>query len=269
MKGVLIVALGNPLYVEYAVNLAASIRATSDVNITLIHSDNLTEINAGQKFAFHKRIVCPKEYYSSGSYVEAKLWADKLTPYEQTLLLDADTLCSPYKNVLDLMNELEGTEFKMICRGESNKSDFVQVEHIKKEFDLTKWYDLSSELIYFESTDIFESARAIYDELPNKCWYQRFANGQPDEPSLTIATIKKFDTIDTFMPSYWEYVSGVNLKNVDIYNKFYILSIGGNVIPPKTTKIYNEMVKYYQQKTGVHTFTLRAKSRVLKERKTI
>ena len=268
-RGILIMAIGDPLYVEYAVNLAASIRATSEEPITLVHSNNLTEINAGQKFAFHKRIECPKDYYQR-SKIEAKMWLDKLTPYDKTLFIDADTICTPYRNISDLFEELKGTEFKMICRGISDKSDFVEIPDMQRMFDIDQWNDLSSELIYFEKgTDIFEKGRYYYDQIEQGCWNRRFAGGVADEPALTVAVIKKFGIQSQWMPSYWEYVSGVNIKNTDIYSKFYIISVGGRSIPRKTTLMYNEMVKYYRQKTGIDTFTLREKSRVLKERKFI
>ena len=269
MRGIVIVAIGHPLYVEYATNLAASLRATCTEQITLVHSDNLTEINAGQKFAFHKRIKCPAEYYENG-LISVKLWLDKITPYDQTLFIDADTLATPYRNISELMDELSGTEFKMICRGESIKSDFVEVEDIKKLFDLTEWCDFSSELIYFEkATDIFEKARYYYSQIEGSIWYRRFADAQPDEPALSVAYLKKFGTQPKWLPSYWEFVSGVNYKNTDIYSQFYLISVGGRMTPRKTTQIYNEMVKYYRQKTGVDTFTLKEKQRILKERKLI
>ena len=102
-QGVLIIALGHRMYVEKAFNLALSIRATSpSMNITLVHSNNLSELSAQQRFIFNKLIECKSEYYTledgTKSYIKAKLYLDKITPYKRTLYLDADMIMIPYKN---------------------------------------------------------------------------------------------------------------------------------------------------------------------------
>lgn len=128
-QGVLILALGNRMYVEKAFNLALSIRATSPtLHITLVHSNNISELTVEQRFIFNKLIECNSDYYTlddnTKSYIKAKLYLDKITPYKRTLFLDADMIMSPYKTLDTLFDQLKGKEFTMICRGEDK--DFSQ-----------------------------------------------------------------------------------------------------------------------------------------------
>ena len=71
-----------------------------------------------------------------------------------------------------------------------------------------------------------------------------------------------------FNPSYWE-GSEKNFKNnVHIFNSFELLSIGGNKASNKVQAAYNNLIKWYNQKTGINTFIYESKTK-LKERKLI
>lgn len=276
-QGVLIIALGHRMYVEKAFNLALSIRATSpSMNITLVHSNNLSELSAQQRFIFNKLIECKSEYYTledgTKSYIKAKLYLDKITPYKRTLFLDADMIMSPYKNLETLFEQLNGKEFVMICRGEDKDfSQWVDAEEVCNNYNIQKYYDCSSELMYFESTDIFEDARIIHEEITQgKIWFRKFANGVPDEPPIIIAMLQKFGVPDQvpFKPTYWQPVEKT-IKDLDIWNNFYLLSMGGKVNDVRVVKVYNNIVKWYSDNVGVTSFKHTDKQAILAERKTM
>lgn len=275
--GVLILALGNRMYVEKAFNLALSIRATTpNTSITLVHSNNISELSVEQRFLFNKLIECNKEFYTfedgATSYIKAKLYLDKLTPYKRTLFLDADMIMSPYKTLDDLFTQLNGLEFAMICRGEDKDfSQWVDAEEVCKNYNIEKYYDCSSELMYFESTDIFEDARIIHEEITDgKIWFRKFANGVPDEPPIIIAMLQKFSKPFQvpFKPSYWQPVEKF-MKDLDIWNNFYLLSMGGKVAEKRIVGYYDNIVKWYSSKMGIASFKHTDKQAYLAERKTM
>lgn len=276
-QGVLILALGHRTYVEKAFNLALSIRATSPtMHITLVHSNNISELSAQQRFIFNKFIECKSEYYTlddgTKSYIKAKLYLDKITPYKRTLFLDADMIMSPYKTLDTLFEQLSGKEFVMICRGEDKDfSQWVDAEEVCNNYNIQKYYDCSSELMYFESTDIFEDARIIHEEITNgKIWFRKFANGIPDEPPIIIAMLQKFGIPDQvpFKPSYWQPVEK-HMKDIEIWNNYYLLSMGGKVNDVRIVKVYNNIVKWYSEHIGVTSFKHTDKQAILAERKTM
>lgn len=275
-RGVLILALGSTTYVKYALNLAVSIRKTSpDVAVCLVHSDNLHILEPSQRFYFNRLIKCPAEYYTSNgkiNYVKAKLFLDKLTPYDQTLFMDADTIVSPYKSVKSIFEKCEGNDFIMVCRGENiNSSEWVNRDEVMKAFELEKWYDCSSELMYFEQTNIFEDARNINKAFEDGSFYYRqFAGGVPDEASLVTAMLVNHGSpkFVPFKPTFWEAAEKSFAKSEMIFTTFEVLSIGGNVVSKHIENIYNLLIKWYKSNTGCNTFTYESKLR-LTERRTV
>jgi hypothetical protein len=275
--GVLILALGSRIYAEKAFNLALSIRATtSNLNITLVHSNNISELSPEQKFVFNKLIECDEAFYTlddgSKSYIKAKLYLDRITPYKKTMFLDADMIVSPYKSLNNLFEEVNGQEFAMICRGEDKDfSQWVDAEEVCGNYGIEKYYDCSSEFMYFESTDIFEDARIIYQEITEgKIWFRKFANGVPDEPPIIIAMLQKFKQPFKipFKPSYWHPVEKT-MSSVQIWNNYYLLSMGGKVNTDNVVKIYDNIVKWYSSKMGIPAFKHTNKQAFIAERKTI
>lgn len=259
-KGVVLLALGHPMYVNYALNLCVSLKFTSPgIKVTLIHSGNLSDLGAVEKFNFEKLIQCPESYYTTPqggiSYVQAKLYLDKLTPYDQTLFLDVDMIASPYKNIKTLFSQLEGKPFVIACRGkDSNTSDWVRPEEVKEEFGLAEYPDLSSEFMYFEKegSTVFEQARIVNEDLPGRVWVRPFAAGIPDEPCFTIAMgqlgIEQYQV--PFKPSYFSYVEP-DQNSEQIWSGYYFLSMGGKEAKKSIVNMYSNIVKYYAMKTGI------------------
>lgn len=275
-KGVLILALGSTTYVKYALNLAVSIRKTSpNIPVCLVHNGNIHILEPSQKFFFNRLIECPSEYYTTDgkiSYIKAKLYLDKLTPYDKTLFLDADTLVSPYKSVISLFEKCEGNDFVMVCRGENkDSSEWVNKDEVMKAFELEKWYDCSSEVMYFEKTNVFDDARNINKAFEQGSFYYRqFAGGVPDEASLVTAMLVNHGTpkFVPFKPTFWEAAEKSFVKSEEIFTTFELLSVGGNRVSKHIENIYNLLIKWYKSNTGCNTFTYESKMR-LQERRTV
>lgn len=276
-KGILLLALNDELYVKYAINLAISIKYNSpDISITLVHTNNLFRFTKNHLDLFDNLIECPSEYYKfkgNNSFIKPKLYLDLLSPYDETLFIDVDTIYSPYKKVENLFDQCKSKSFVMVCRGLNTKSsDWVNVDEIKEFYKLKQYYDCSSEVIYFKSsTTVFEKAREINKDFElNYIYYRSFANAIPDEPPLIIAMLKihKKPLLLPFTPTYWEGYEKNFKNNLHVFNNFELLSIGGNKSSNKIQSAYNNLIKWYQQKTGLTTFNYESKLK-LKERKII
>lgn len=285
-KGILLMALGDPrVYAYYAYNLAVSLKQCSpEVKIAIIYNGNsLTHLDSMELFHFDQKIVCPVEYYTHEGrteYIKAKLYLNKLTPFEETLFLDADMVFSPYKKVQSIWDDLANIDFTMACRGMSDvdagQSAWVNLSEVREYYGFDKWYDLSSEFIYFKDTPanekLFEDARDFYNhELLN---VREFAGGKPDEPFYCLAMLKNGIAPHKipYKPSYWEYANGKNgtyIKEQELWNNYYLLSMGGKMTSNRIEVIYNNIMKYYAHHKGVGYYNAIQKSKVLKERSLI
>lgn len=282
--GILILALGDPRYAEYAVNLAASIRYVQpETQIALVYTDSaMIDVTDVQKTLFNYRIHCPLEYYSfkeGTCYVKAKLFLNSLTPFKKTLFLDADIIWSPYHKPSNAVQIYKDRNFTIANRGlnsvNSGFSDWIDYDLIKTNFGIEKWYDLSSEWIYFDDSEsvnqLFESAREFYED--DKLICKAFAGGKPDEPALTLAMLKHDMRPHAipYYPTYWEPVQKIKPEQ-DIYKNYYAVSMGGKFSSERMTKVYNNLAKVASYHTGIPTFPMdyrKPKGKILKERELI
>jgi len=264
-KGVLLLAMGNPNWGKMAVNLAMSLRFTDpDIKITLAQTGNgAAQLGEFGKTLFDKIIeIDPKYYTKEGrtEYLKAKLAMYKLSPYAETIFLDADMVWHPKRSISLLFEELKDVDFTIANRGhislESDKlgDDFgiwASPKKIKKIFKFKegKYYNLSSEMVYFKKTKeiakLFADALKIYDR--NDYTYKLFNGAQPDELPITISMIKNeiYPHRDNFKPIYWESAEHRNLNGGGLYAEFWAYSMGGAFTQTRMKKIYNNLVQYY------------------------
>lgn len=248
-QGILLLALGQPHYGNYAANLAMSIKFNlPDMPIALLHDDNAIRHISGDKRIklFDQLVEVPKEIYQvngENRYIRTKNFLYSLTPFEETLFLDADIVLFP--NVADsiskLINELSEFDFSVSSRGfyeldklsDNTYSQWVKIEDVKKAYGLKKgrYYGLHSEFFWFKKTakndkffSLVESIAADFDSykvithdhsvhhsaisLINEVEVRRavFASATPDELpyAIAMAKMKQYPHRDNFTPIYWE-----------------------------------------------------------------
>jgi len=251
MKGILLVATNNGYYGQRAYNLAVTIKHKYDIPIALIYNhEGLSHLEERHKLMFDYLIECPEQYlYPNGVkdkfFIKVNL--DKLTPFKKTLYLDADTAWNAHKDPEELFKKLEGIPFTIANRGyESNYSMWVNVEEIKKQFSIEKYLDCSSEVMYFESGEVFEKAREVHAINFN---HRKIDASKPDEPCFAIAMelleIQPHEL--KWTPAYWYFAKGrTNISRGQIQNNYFIISAGGaydsNV--KHVEKIYTDYVQY-------------------------
>jgi len=286
-KGILLIAINHPYYGDMAYNLALSIKKNApNVNISILKDINgIRYLQPDQLEIFDKLITCPDEYTTfrgRKNYLKPKVYLNHFTPYDCTLYLDVDMILTPQKSIETLLNELEGVEFTMQNRGyldlskdvaEDTKSTiWAKDSDIKNEFNFKegKLYNLSSEVIYFENTKntkaLFIEAQKLFESPKVK--YVDFADGIPDELPFSIAMVikKMYPHQDNWRPIFWESFDRVQPQEKIIYQKYYGISLGGNIVPNYTRKIYLNLVSFYGMKTKK---PLKNKRDFLENRKTI
>ncbi len=271
MRGIIILALGHPYWGRWAYNLAMSIKYSSpDARITLLYAgDGKTQIR--DTSLFDKMIEVPNKYYLTDGrleYMKVKTALYKLTPYKETIYLDADTIWINSKTVDQLFTELESVDFTMANRGHmSLSSDILPEEfgvwaspsHIKDHFNFKegKFYNLSSELIYWKKdkkvAKLFADAFKLWDAPIN---HRTFNGSMPDELPFTISMIKNnlYPHQDNYKPFYWEAASKppLRLEGADL-KAYYAYSMGGHMAHPLMKKIYNNFVQFYCNQFNVMT----------------
>lgn len=276
MTGIVSVALKSHLYGRYAFNLCMSLKAIApDIPFTLVADEAaLADLTEGQKFFFDKIIPCPKKYcYDEGKLkpLLTKFHLHELSPYDRTLFLDADTILNVNANIYALFQELEGIGFTMANRGiDGGITDWVDKEYLQREFSPDKWYDLSSEVIYFEkgekSAKVFETARDYYDSKELNT--TRFAGDQPDEPFFALAmdNLKCYPHKDNWLPLYWRPQEKRAKTMLQVQSEYIGMSAGGRGLPKDQLKIYTQITNAVQAATGEILFSYLHKKNYLPER---
>ena len=273
-NGILIIATGSPYYGRMAYNLAVTIRRVSSMPIAVVHSGAaLNHLSEKQRSMFTELIEAKEEAF------KAKLDIFELTPFTNTLYLDADMAWLPEKTPEELFEKMKGRAFQCITEGyydyktSEDKSStayyfwcdpIVARDVYRLENTLPK---TRSEVIYFEkgARKIFADAKKVYNNP--KLNYKEFVKGVPDELAFNIALAKNNIQLENWQPSYWFGLSRKHISLSGLYNSFYLLSAGGHGADGTTKSLYNRVVAAACGKLGVqHLFPLVAKSSVMKER---
>lgn len=258
-RGIIILALKSPYYIRMAYNLAISLRQKQNghVNILLV-----TQEHVWKDLGFNQQWQFPKKKFLTDAEAQnpflTKLMLYDLSPFDETLYIDADTLWLPNKTVPSLFDELKEAEFAVANRGYlTAKSDYdwANMPDFIATTGKEKVIDVASEVIYFKKTEkvkeLFEEATTFY--LTNKIVNKFIGGHQPDEPAITYA-IEKTELLPhktPFLPSYWHrHNHQPPRRKEDMYNNYYLLSMGGSAVRDDIRKLYNGLLKHYANQLG-------------------
>jgi hypothetical protein len=279
LKGIVIIATSHPYYGKMAHNLAVTIRATgTQIPICVLHSGRgLSHLSEKQKTVFD--IV--KEIPADG--LIAKLHPE-FSPFQKTLLLDADMAWLPYRKPEQLFEELAGNKFTAITEG---FIDFDGVSDVNVKYpvwsDATatqkayglkgKMYQWRSEVVYFEKckevTAMYERANKIFKNP--KVEVTKFAEGIPDEFALSVAACQTQTEPHAYKwkVSYWfPIAAGRSASASAIGRDYYLLSVGGKSVGTTTRRMYDGIVGAAHYKLRMqYVFLLQSKINVMPERR--
>lgn len=274
--GVIIFALGHPYYGRYAYNLAITIKAVENIPIAIVHDDtSLGHLSEDQTGIFDHRILSDLKPGCA-----SKLHAYELSPFERTLLLDADMAWLPKRKPSDLFDQLNGIEFTGITEGSTTNPSghyffWAEVQDIRDTYNIDgvihQW---RTEVLYFERSEkcaaMFSGAIEIYkDHKLSKV--KTFAEGVPDELAINIsaAVHDVHPHVPNWSPSYWAQLHSNELPELNqLYTNYYTLSIGGNHTSENVKRVYNNIVKAQGMKLGLgFSFSAQSKHQFLPERR--
>lgn len=286
-KGILIVAVKSPYYGRMCYNLAVTIKAAEDTPIAVVYSGrSLNHLSEKQMDIFDHVIELPSDIPENCG---AKLWANVLTPFKQTLLLDADMLWLPKKKPSQLFEELSEYNFTGIAEGyydietQENKAhpqyffwaDPAEIAEVYK-VKTGKIYQWRSEVVFFKKADaIFNLAQKVFLN-PKLHSIKYYASGVADELGLNVAAAVKGINPHVFQwsPSFWDRMYGGQVPELGgLYSKYYLASFGSNWNGLQSQSLYNRLVKAACYKLGTekgikieHVFPLQSKKGILPER---
>lgn len=202
-KGIVIYAFKKPAYGKFAYNLAASIKFHSpELPICLIHDElALTHLSIEQKALFDTQIIIATEdLYDDRKFSpgKAKILGYKYFPYDQNMVIDADSLC--IQALEPLFDKYNKKPIYSQCSGtwteEANEwtCQWLPLTICKELFDLPKTYrlfEINSSFVLVrkckESEDFYNQAYQNYLKGVGHPKLGKWGGSFPDELALNIA----------------------------------------------------------------------------------
>ena len=268
-------ALKHPLYGRYAYNLALSIKsADMNVQVAVIADEAaLKHLHPGQRMIFDYIIPPTVE-----KPLVNKFYLAELSPFEETLFVDADMIFSPLADFNEFWRSMSTVDWTMANRGTDDLikgiSEWTTMEDIEEAYGgVNQWYDLSSEWIYFKKNDltytIFANAEMYYDE--NKLKVREFAGDRPDEPyfNLSLISVNHQPHLAPYQPTYWQPAMKGFPGVMAIKKGWMAFSLGGKLIPQQQQVVYDELAKNASFRMNMPSMKIAQKFNKLSERKVI
>ena len=206
--GVLIIAVGKPVFGRLAYNLAQSIWINDpQVPIALLHDgDSLRDLDQRHKYVFSIMTKLDRKVsHPNGALApfRLKLMLPQITPFQRTLFLDADSLVFPGKSTSNMIRDLSlsGCSVQTNC---STINQFVRgyvfawsdLQIARETLGISgDMYLISSSFMFFNRDEtagaFYAKALEIHDRVMNgeiKLGYLNYRGQIPDEPMLAFAS---------------------------------------------------------------------------------
>ncbi len=274
-KGILIMAMGHPNYGKMAMQLAVSLKNTCpEIPVALAYTDpaitHILRFNLSEYFAH--LIPIPAEYYTrkgETEFIRAKLHMYDLSPFETTLLLDADIIAFPYNSFGKVFEELKDVDLAIQNRGYIDLiSEYISPDEIywadinavkqMYRFQTGKYFKIHSEFVYFKkgvkNLKTFMDSQFIYDNLEVEV-KTVFAGAIPDELPLSIAMIQNenYPHLPNYLPVYWEAIEKNRSGELhQLYQTHYGYSTGGSKSTHQMKERYNRLARWHCQQAGIN-----------------
>ena len=183
-RGVVTLAFGAAKYVDMAKDLARSMAINSPHVARAVATDSK---DPELKELFTQICPVPDEVLRAKG-LESKLFLDRVTPFEETLFLDSDTLV--FADLDELWERFAGYSFAPVGKTITQSEWFADSKRLQQQFGFEKFASFNGGLYYFRkdalSAKIFETARQLrdkYDELG----LVRLSGGISEEPIYCLA----------------------------------------------------------------------------------
>lgn len=276
-RGVVIIGIGEA-YLRMATALAYSIKNKSKgIQICLITDREKSEITD----VFNGKNCLEAEYFQrlpGISMLEKcfylKLCLNAISPFDETIYLDADSIVLPGKSINHWFDLLQNVDFTAYC----NVFWDVETETYSRPDKYTMWIDpkklavyydlrppygvipvINSSFLYFrnhnEKVDrMFKMARQVFEDSDLPC--DKYQGAKPDEVCFNAACALTglLPHQSTFRPVFMSFASE-NQDEAYIMDHYSILSAAGRRIPKDIESIYDKYVNYYEKSAGLTSFS--------------
>lgn len=274
MRGISVFALGHPKYAEMAVNLAITLKATGEnVPVAFLYSKAHGKYKQGtdylrphHKALFTHFIEVPEECYTyKGKYIyqKAKTFIYDLTPFEQTLALDADSIwVHHYRGMTEanrhnptaLLDSLSGIELTYtLYNSPKNIISWLgqtTLEQVRQHYSISPendFYNIQSSVMYFEkgmkAERFYSVSQRLYDSFDLPC--VEWGGALPDELIFDVVSammgIVPHD-VDWNILAQPLSVKFSGSSNNKVLEQYPIISMSGAKVPPAYVRVYNMLV---------------------------
>ena len=261
--GIVIIALGYPLYGSAAFNLALSLKDKNpDVPIAIVYEPSaISQLSERELAYFDHFIEIPESFYTvngSKQYQRAKLCVNIITNklgWTHTMYMDADNLWN--EKPLDwLFGQLHKRDFYIGMNGHYNviTKQYTgngytywanpDVKTVCKYHDIKKILPQTiSGFVFFKNgefaDEVFTKALEVYDDpkAPTIVW----AGGKPDEYCMNVALGQLDYTQEPAHIFYFDKING-SRKEDSITSTFWGFATGGNQVNPRIIHLFNRKV---------------------------
>lgn len=279
-RGIVIFACGNPLYGTSSYNLAMSLKAMGEVEIAIMFNGAGLSFISESQLEFFDHVIHIDENIPANTMV--KLHANEFSPFEKTIVFDADMLWLPFKNPNELFDQLDQVVFTGITEGkEDHLPDpkyffWADVAEIKAQYQLkVMLYQWRTEFIYFnlEGGKIVDRALEIC-KTHKLASVKNFAHNTPDELGVNIATAEagiephKY----RFIPAFWAVRHGNRIPGLQTMsdNGYYMMSFGSNFSNQTIKGVYDIIMSHAcNHFERQHIFRLTDKKHNIAQRETM
>jgi hypothetical protein len=254
-KGILLIAYGKH-YGKFAYNMAASIKACTNLNIHLVcDKEAISDIDL--------RFFDSVETYNfplSNNRIDpcqTKIDIYKMSPFDETLYLDVDGVCM--NNLDDLFDKLKGHPIYIQIMGKGGEKELINYSYWADNKVIWEHFNLSeasiypasqTSIIYFEkgkeSDSFFAKLQSNYENRLDKKKYKNMwglSNSHPDELyySATMAQLNILPN-ETIQPLFYPIVLENEAK---IMKDYFVLSMygGQRMLKDYSMKLYNRLMK--------------------------
>lgn len=272
IRGIVIIAVGNSNYVTLAENLALSIRACiSNIPICLIHDGEvLTGMRPECLGLFTNKIRLPDNNSITPSQraFTLKTQLYDLSPYQQTLYIDADCIMVPGKHIEALIESLQEYDFTSVCMGYFDADtmtssrpnypmwiDEATLENLKPSLATAKIPLVNSSMIWFKKNEatreLFATVRRLYDSPSINASLYR--GSKPDEAAFNIACAihNMLPHAIPYKPIYFWFDSPP-IEWTHLVSGYWMLSVISDNTPPEyVLSLYNQSVEYASKRIGI------------------
>jgi len=284
-KAIFCIATGSSTYLQLALNLGLSVKANSQIETVLLHTNDASAdlgwdrrtIERRFEYAFDKMVCVTVDEEDGKSPIEQahyiKLSAyetAKKLGYDEVLILDADTIILPSKKPDDWFAELAEVNFSAYCGA---YFDFKEAKSSKDGY--TYWCDpleamgafdlkdrmpqINASFLYFKISEdaekVFNYALDVWKMAEVDYFKFEKYNGSKTEEmcfNISCALNQVYPHQIPYFPVYFQYQ---HEESSPAYAAHYYnaISMAGNIVhTPELCAYYTQLSKYYRSMFGVN-----------------